>query len=196
MANTVKLIVGLFAVDKRRGFWGSAHQLISRFTWELPQTLYGLVYGYGANLIGHVHDAGYVNGVTYLYMPDTKEPYLLGNILISTREEGNSFGQSPNEDGFQGNVKLSRILGPIYFLAQIIDGLTGGKSFIGKWQKHLNFTLHRKFLGQQIWRHKKGESYELVRDITWRNRKRRLVRMRHGYNIMLLDMRVPDHNNK
>jgi hypothetical protein len=45
-------------------FKGNFGQIISRWTWELPQTLIGKGYGHLANNIGRVKDVGYFEGAT------------------------------------------------------------------------------------------------------------------------------------
>ena len=41
--NDLKIWGGLFTSDKNNGFWGGAFEIISRFTWQLPQTLIGFL---------------------------------------------------------------------------------------------------------------------------------------------------------
>jgi hypothetical protein len=60
--NTIKIDLGLFAADTDRGGWG--WQILSRFTWQLPQTALGLTAAQGENTFGQVESVGYCEGAT------------------------------------------------------------------------------------------------------------------------------------
>ena len=63
--NIAKILLGLFRTDPKRSFWGRAWQLLSRFTWELPQTLAGWLYTLGRALIGQVDRVDTLGGITF-----------------------------------------------------------------------------------------------------------------------------------
>jgi RHS repeat-associated protein len=60
--NAVKIDAG--------GFKGNFGQIVSRWTWELPQTLIGKGYGHFSNNIGRVTDVGYFDGATIVNVTD------------------------------------------------------------------------------------------------------------------------------
>ena len=56
---------GLFLTDAKRTFMGRVWQLLSRFTWELPQTLVGWLYSVGRALAGQVDRVETLGGITF-----------------------------------------------------------------------------------------------------------------------------------
>lgn len=63
--NVATICWGLFLTDPKRSFWGRAWQLVSRFTWELPQTLVGWLYTLGRALVGQVDRVDRFGGITF-----------------------------------------------------------------------------------------------------------------------------------
>ena len=62
---TVQLTRGLFLTDKKRSFMGRVWQLLSRFTWELPQTFVGWLYSVGRALVGQIDRVDTLGGITF-----------------------------------------------------------------------------------------------------------------------------------
>jgi RHS repeat-associated protein len=60
----VRIDAGLFKTDPNRNNVGRALQLLSRFTWELPQTVAGNIYSSVRNVRGNVTDVSYYGGAT------------------------------------------------------------------------------------------------------------------------------------
>ena len=60
--NEVKIWGGLFAADTSQKGWG--WQIVSRFTWQLPQTILGLGYTHLSNYAGQVDRVDYWGGAT------------------------------------------------------------------------------------------------------------------------------------
>jgi hypothetical protein len=59
-----KIDMGLFKIDPNKNFWGRSWELISRFTWQAPQTALGY-WGSGVhNLLGGVKSVDYYVGAT------------------------------------------------------------------------------------------------------------------------------------
>ena len=56
---------GLFLTDAKRTVGGRVWQLLSRFTWELPQTLVGWSYTLGRTLAGQVDRVDVIGGITF-----------------------------------------------------------------------------------------------------------------------------------
>lgn len=65
LRNAAKICLGLFLTDPKRSFWGRVWQLLSRFTWELPQTMGGWLYTLGRALIGKVDRVDTLGGITF-----------------------------------------------------------------------------------------------------------------------------------
>ena len=60
-----QLTRGLFLTDPKRSATGRVWQLVSRFTWELPQTLVGWLYSVGRALAGQVDRVDTLGGITF-----------------------------------------------------------------------------------------------------------------------------------
>jgi len=63
--NAYKIGAGLFKTDPNRNFWDRSWQLISRFTFELPQTFIGFSYTQMRNAFGSVDRVDYLGGATF-----------------------------------------------------------------------------------------------------------------------------------
>jgi hypothetical protein len=63
--NAAKICLGLFRTDPKRSFWGRAWQLVSRFIWELPQTVTGWLFTLGRALVGQVDRVDTLGGITF-----------------------------------------------------------------------------------------------------------------------------------
>lgn len=147
--NTAKAIGGLFAVDTEGSLLSAGGQLLSRFTWELPQTLLGLSLAIGASELGMVDEVDYARGTTLVrYGVDiggalTLGSYIAGNNLYATRKELNErnlFGMPllPHE---YGHVIQSRIWGMFYLpfiaLPSVVNAL-----FVSP-RKHMDFFIEK-----------------------------------------------------
>lgn len=60
-----QLTQGLFLTDNNRSPWGRVWQLLSRFTWELPQTFVGWLYSVMRALAGRVDRVDTLGGITF-----------------------------------------------------------------------------------------------------------------------------------
>jgi RHS repeat-associated protein len=83
--NAWKITGGLFTADKNKGFFGKTGQIASRFTWESPQTIAGLLSSYGANLFGQVEKVNYKAGSTVLQMRGLFGAMTLGSYIIGDK---------------------------------------------------------------------------------------------------------------
>lgn len=63
-----KIDMGLFKTDPNKNGWGQAWELLSRFTWQLPQTLVGNLIVSTGNMFGKVNNVTYGYGVTAVDM--------------------------------------------------------------------------------------------------------------------------------
>ena len=64
--NEARMYAGLFIADKNKNFFGKLGQVLSRWTWELPQTIFGLAYSKGRNWAGKVDAVHHYRGATYV----------------------------------------------------------------------------------------------------------------------------------
>jgi len=88
-----KIDIGGFKTDPNRNFWGRSWQLISRWAWELPQTLLGKGYSHLRNMTGNVDRVDYFGGATFVTNTnqDSRWGVTLGsyiNISITDDIEG------------------------------------------------------------------------------------------------------------
>ena len=77
--TAAQITKGLFLTDTNRSAWGRVWQLLSRFTWELPQTFVGWLYTVMWALAGQVDRVDTIGGITFA----TKKgwPYGMGVSL-------------------------------------------------------------------------------------------------------------------
>ena len=88
--NEVRIVGGLFT--------GSPGQILSRFSWELPQTITGYVASQGSNMIGDVKSVNYYDGATVVqhYSADW------GGFTIGSYINGDkNIEANPNNELFQ-----------------------------------------------------------------------------------------------
>ena len=67
-----QLTRGLFLTDPNRSSWGRVWQLLSRFTWELPQTLVGWLFSVSRALAGKVDRIDTFGGITFATKSDCR----------------------------------------------------------------------------------------------------------------------------
>jgi len=135
-----KIDVGGFKTDPNRNFWGRSWQLISRWTWELPQTVIGKGYSHIRNMTGNVDDVSYYGGATLVNKNDnsgwrwglTLGPYINSKNVVA----------NPYKDGLFrhefGHTLQSRLVGPLYLTH------VGIPSFIGSGLENLGLNDHNK----------------------------------------------------
>lgn len=79
-------------------FTGNFKQIVSRFTWELPQTIIGLGYSQLSNIVGSVNDVNYYDGATVIRHNTNNG---LGVTLGSYINGDNGIRPDPNNSLFQ-----------------------------------------------------------------------------------------------
>ena len=100
--NDLKIWGGLFTSDKNKGFLGGAFDIISRFTWQLPQTIIGFLSAHSLNTFqikGGVDSVDYLHGATVLksYVDKTEwggitfGSYIIGNNDIEASDDNRWF---------------------------------------------------------------------------------------------------------
>jgi len=105
--NDLKITAGLFT--------GNPLQILSRFTWELPQTIAGFLYADQINIWGTVNSVEYWGGATVLNTNTLKNGAVtLGSYIVGN----NSIKADPNNSLFQheyGHYLQSQSMGWAYF---------------------------------------------------------------------------------
>jgi len=104
-SNDIKIWGGLFQTDSDKNFVGRLWQLVSRFTWELSQTIMGFYYTQGRNLGGNVDRVDYYGGATFA----TKENASKNNGLSL-----GSFINMNNRDRIEGSFDKYILTNPMY----------------------------------------------------------------------------------
>ena len=126
--NTFKIIGGIFAFDSNLTVGQNFVNVISRFTWELPQTLAGLAYNLGHNLTGQVEWVKYKYGATVVKSGLQPAGIALGSFITG----GNSIEADPNNSLFQheyGHVLQSRAFGWSYIARVGLPSARDNKSY-------------------------------------------------------------------
>jgi hypothetical protein len=98
--NDIKVWGGLFASDPNKSFGGRVWETISRFTWQLPQTLGGFITSHTYNTIGlkgGVESVNYKYGATVLRTRKndwggiTQGSFIVGNNSIEADADNTLF---------------------------------------------------------------------------------------------------------
>ena len=135
---------------------GRFSQIVSKFTWELPQQLAGVVAGHVNNILGNIESISHSQGATLV---ETKAEnwgcYTLGSIITAQK------GTDVTSDLFQheyGHYMQSQLIGPAYLFAVGLPSL--GSAMINP-ERHGHFytekwanRLAKKKFGRYPWRRK------------------------------------------
>ncbi len=79
--NSVRMWGGLFTTNDNKNFWGRSWELISRFTWQLPQTVAGFGAAHYTNVFRDVYDVDYYDGATVLETSWGGGSFTLGSYI-------------------------------------------------------------------------------------------------------------------
>ena len=136
-SNLAKIWKGLATSDTNRTFFGQIIQVISRFTWQLPNTLIGLTVSLVANILGRVNFVDHHGGATVINYGDkrfgafTIGSYIIGDITIQANADDILFQHE------YGHYLQSETVGPAYLyvfalpslFSAIKNGHNGHKAF-------------------------------------------------------------------
>ena len=121
--NSIKIWAGMFA--------GNPAQTLSRFTWELPQTVLGQGFGQISNLAGQVDKVEYYGGATVLsgnfWGQGDGAAVTLGSFITGGRD----LSANPNNPLFQheyGHYRQSQAMGWGYLFEVGIPSLKSAKN--------------------------------------------------------------------
>jgi RHS repeat-associated protein len=120
-ANSARIYGGLFASNPQRGnFWSRSWEVVSRLTWQLPQTILGFYSAHAMNMFGTVRSVDYFDGATVvrgnsdaLWWGGGGPAMTLGNYIMGgTDLEANSGNILLAHE--YGHYLQSQKTGPIY----------------------------------------------------------------------------------
>ena len=129
-ANDVKIMAGMFTPDFDKGFFGRNWDVLSRLTWEFPQTKVGATFAFFSNLCGQVDNVEYYGGVTVSRGNNFGKggAVTLGNYINGSK----SLHARPDNSLFQheyGHYLQSQAVGPFYLSRY---GIPSGLNCSGK----------------------------------------------------------------
>ena len=108
-----QIVGGLGTTDKNKSFGGQALQLLSRFTWELPNTVAGFITAESTNVVANVNWVDYEAGATVLNTGYYFGAFTLGSFIV-----GDADIQADREDKIfkheYGHYLQSQTYGPGY----------------------------------------------------------------------------------
>ncbi len=122
-----KIDIGGFKTDPHRTIVGRGLQLLSRWTWELPQTLIGKGASHIRNMTGNVDDVSYYGGAT-LVNKDDNSGYKWGFTLGPYINSKNMVADPYTDQMFRheyGHTLQSRLVGPLYLTSVALPSLVG-----------------------------------------------------------------------
>jgi RHS repeat-associated protein len=132
IANQFKIIGGLFTTDKNRTGGGQFWEFISRFTWQLPQTIIGHTYSQFANTAGQIDKVNYKAGATVMSgnFWGTGSAVTIGNYIHGNHNLEPKFDNWLFQHEY-GHYLQSQAVGPLYFQRYALPSLCSGGAFKG-----------------------------------------------------------------
>ena len=109
--NDFQIWKGLVHTDSNRPWYQQAWQVISRVTWELPQTVAGFGTAQGMNLFGDVEDVDHHYGATVVESRNNNGSITLGSYITLNKGLDKSSNTFKHE---YGHYMQSQLVGPIY----------------------------------------------------------------------------------
>jgi hypothetical protein len=171
--NSLKLIRGLLQIDENRGFWANAGILLSRWTWESPQTIAGLGYSHFRNFTGNVDRVDYFGGATFVINENAskRNGVSLGNFInINIDDEiTGSFQDRVLSDPLfmheYGHTFDSRNFGLSYLFAIGIPSLISADN--SKWQQEKGYSTHDEYWTEVRANNRAAKYFKKYYGINW-----------------------------
>ncbi|MBI4649586.1 MAG: RHS repeat-associated core domain-containing protein [Bacteroidia bacterium] len=123
-----KIDIGQFKTDPNRTIAGRGLQLLSRFTWEVPQMHFGLIASHARNITGNVTNVDYYGGATLVNRDDPANPWAWGFTLGPYINTLNAEADPYSDELFRheyGHTLQSRLVGPFYLTHVGLPSLIG-----------------------------------------------------------------------
>ena len=118
LKNHFKIWGGGFKLDENQKPGKKLGQLLSRWTWEYPQTYVGQTYSYGRNLFGKVDRVEYFGGATFLINENASDAWGISlSNYINVNIKGELIGDITDHPMLMheyGHTFDSRRFGPLY----------------------------------------------------------------------------------
>ncbi len=119
-----QILGGLFASDPNKSLEGRVWEVVSRFTWQLPQTVFGYLWSSSLNVVGKVRDVKYMHGATVVMGKGWWGGMTLGSFITGDRELEADVNNSLFQHEY-GHYLQSQDLGlsylPIYGLSSFLS---------------------------------------------------------------------------
>lgn len=120
---------------------GNLRQIASKFTWELPQQLFGVGYGWMMNLSGNIDNISHNYGATFIKKRKTGGPGVALGSVIQLPNEAKEYEFLYRHE--YGHYIQSQILGPLYVGLAIISGFSATVEAIFPSWTHLAFPTEK-----------------------------------------------------
>ncbi len=123
-----KIDIGGFKTDPNRTIVGRGIQLLSRWTWEIPQTVLGKAASHSRNWLGQVDNVDYYGGATLVNDDDPSAGVRWGFTLGPYINSKNIVADPNVSDIFRheyGHTLQSRLVGPLYLTHVALPSLIG-----------------------------------------------------------------------
>lgn len=132
--NGWRIDMGLFKTDNNKKFWGRTWELVSRFTWQLPQTAIGYAYVNIANTIfGRVKGVGYYGGATVVNVTNLPLDFdLASGVTLGSFITGEDISFNPFETDQYGEMTSGAAL-LRHEYGHYLQSQESGLSYMGKY---------------------------------------------------------------
>ena len=127
-----KIDIGGFKTDPHRTIVGRGLQFLSRWTWEIPQTLLGKGASHIRNMTGNVDDVSYYRGATLVNKDEGPDKngfihewgFTLGPYINSKNMDADPYTDQVFRHEY-GHTLQSRLVGPLYLTSVALPSLVG-----------------------------------------------------------------------
>ncbi|QQR87610.1 MAG: VCBS repeat-containing protein [Flavobacteriales bacterium] len=122
-----RIWAGLGQTDSKNDFWGQSWEIISRLTWQSPQTAFGLGYGLFTNMTSDVNSVETYGGATVINVTGFSGGVTIGSYITG----GTSIKADPSNPLFQheyGHYLQSKAYGPWYMEKVALPSLISAAS--------------------------------------------------------------------
>ena len=175
--NDAKIWEGLFVTDPNKSFWGRTWELVSRFTWQLPQTLLGWTFSQTKNILGFVDRVDYLGGATFLTNEDWKrtggQGVTIGNYInidIHNKIDGDFTDYVIQNQLFMheyGHYIQSQHWGPLYLCPLALSSLNSALNNAKIPDDPYLATTHDYYWTEYNANRKAAHYFNLYYDVQW-----------------------------
>ena len=181
--NSLKIWAGLFTLDSNKNFWQKSWELVSRFTWQRPQTKLGFIYSHTNNMLGNVTNVRHIYGATVLRQ---KSNWLMGNGAAVTIGNfitgGDDIAPDAHNSLFQheyGHYLQSQDMGLFYLPFVGIPSLVSAKYDETGQHKYKNFERDANYRAFEYFNRHLDDYYSTERESQYN----RSLKINKGWNF-------------